>query len=54
VGPTQLTIHWVPGAVSPVVTQPGREAHYSPSSTAKVKNGGAILLRPHTPSVRIV
>jgi hypothetical protein len=30
-GPTQPPIQWVPGALSPEVTRPGREAGHSPS-----------------------
>jgi hypothetical protein len=36
-GPTQLPIHWVPGALSPGVKRPGREADQSPLSSAEVK-----------------
>jgi hypothetical protein len=32
----------IPGALSPVVKQPGREAVHSPPPTAEVKNGGAM------------
>jgi hypothetical protein len=32
------------------VKQPGYEADHSPPSSAEVKNGGAILSLPHTPS----
>jgi hypothetical protein len=32
----------VPGALSPGVKRPGREADYSPPSSAEVKNGGAV------------
>jgi hypothetical protein len=39
-GPTQLPIKWVPGALSPRVKRPGREADRS--SSADVKNGGTI------------
>jgi hypothetical protein len=35
--PTQPPIQWVPGALSPVVRRPGREAHHSPPSNAEVK-----------------
>jgi hypothetical protein len=45
-GLTQLSIQWVPGAISPRVKRPGHEA----PSGAKVKNGGAIPLLPHTSS----
>jgi len=37
-GSTQLTIQWVPGALSLGVKRPGREADHSPPSSAEVKN----------------
>jgi hypothetical protein len=48
-GPTQPPIQWVPGALSEV-KRPEREADRSPSSSAEVKNGGAIPPLPHTSS----
>jgi hypothetical protein len=37
-GPTQPPLHWVPGALSPGVKQPGHEAdHLSPAHSAEVK-----------------
>jgi hypothetical protein len=45
-GPTQLSIQWVPGALSLVVKRPGLEADHSHPSSAEIKNGGAI---PHAP-----
>jgi hypothetical protein len=36
-GPTQLPIQWVLGALSPGVKRPGREADQSPSPIAKIK-----------------
>jgi hypothetical protein len=36
-GPTQPPIQWVPGALSLGVKRPGREADYSPPSSAEVK-----------------
>jgi hypothetical protein len=36
--PTQPPIQWVPGALSPRVKRPGREADQSPPSSAKFKN----------------
>jgi hypothetical protein len=36
-GPTQPPIQWVPGALSPGVKQPGREADHSPPTSAKIK-----------------
>jgi hypothetical protein len=37
-GPTQLPMQWVPGALSLGVKRPGREADHSPPSSAEVKN----------------
>jgi hypothetical protein len=37
VGPTQTSIQWVPGALSPWVKQPGREPDHSPPGSAEVK-----------------
>jgi hypothetical protein len=51
-GPTQPPIKWIPGAPSPGVKRPGREADHSPPSSAKVKNGEAILPLLHTTSWR--
>jgi hypothetical protein len=50
--PTQLVIQWVPGAVSPGVQRPGREAGCSFSSSAVVKNAGGIPSPHHTSSWR--
>jgi hypothetical protein len=36
-GPTQLLIQWVPGAVSLGVKRPDREADHSPPSSAEIK-----------------
>jgi hypothetical protein len=36
-GPTQPPIQWVPGHLSPGVKGPGREADYSPPTSAEVK-----------------
>jgi hypothetical protein len=35
--PTQPPIHCVPGALSPGIKRPGREADHSPPTTAEVK-----------------
>jgi len=40
------------GAFSPGVNRPGREAHYSPPSTAGVKNAGNYISTSHTSSLR--
>jgi hypothetical protein len=37
-GPTQPHIQLVPGALSPGVKRPGREADHSPPTSAEVKN----------------
>jgi hypothetical protein len=37
-GPTQLPIRWVPGALSLEVKRPGSEADHSPPFSAEVKN----------------
>jgi hypothetical protein len=49
-GPTQHPILWAPGALSPEVKRPGREADHSPQSSAEVKNGGAIPPLPNMSS----
>jgi hypothetical protein len=49
-GPTQPPIQWVPGAISPGVKRPGREADHSFTSGAEIKNDGAIPPLPHTSS----
>jgi hypothetical protein len=46
-GPTLPPIQWVAGALSPKIKRLGREADYSPSSSAEVKNGGAIPPLPY-------
>jgi len=38
VGPTQLPIQWVRGALSLRVKWPGRETNHSPTTSAEVKN----------------
>jgi hypothetical protein len=45
-GPTQPPIQWLPGPPSPGVKRQRLEADHSPSSSAEVKNGGAIPLLP--------
>jgi hypothetical protein len=49
-GSTQPSIQWVPGALSPGVRRPGREADHPPPSSAKIKNGEAITPLPQTSS----
>jgi hypothetical protein len=46
-GPTQPPIQWVPGALSPNIKRPGREADHSPPSSVDVKNGEAIFPLSH-------
>jgi hypothetical protein len=50
--PTQPPIQWVPGALSPGVKQPWREADHSPLFSVEVKNGGGIPPLFHTSSWR--
>jgi hypothetical protein len=50
-GPTQSPIQWVPGALSLGVKQLGREADYSPPSSAKIKDFVELYLNsPSMPS----
>jgi len=50
-GPAQPPIQWVPGALSLGVKRPGREADYSPLSSAEVKEFVVLYLHsPDTPS----
>jgi hypothetical protein len=46
-GPTQLPIQWVPGALPLGVKRPGREADHSPPSSAEVKE--CVELYLHSP-----
>jgi hypothetical protein len=41
-GPTQTSLYCVPGPLSFDIKQPGLEADLTSSSSAEVKNGGAI------------
>jgi hypothetical protein len=45
-GPTQPSIQWVPGALSPGVNRPGREADHSPHIVPRSRMRGAILPYP--------
>jgi len=45
-GPTLPPIHWVPGALSPAVKRPGREADHSPPSSAEVKDAWSYIPIP--------
>jgi hypothetical protein len=47
---TQPPTHWVPGALYPEVKQQRREADRSPTTSAELKNDGAIPTLPHTSS----
>jgi hypothetical protein len=50
-GPTQLPIQWVPGALSLGIKRPGREADQSaPPSSAEVKNAWSYN---STPTIRL-
>jgi hypothetical protein len=51
-GPTQPSIQWVLGALSPKVKPPHCEADHSPPSSAEVKKCGAIPPLSHTSSWR--
>jgi hypothetical protein len=44
--PIQSPIQWVPGALSPEVKWPGREAEHSPFSSVEVKKCVALYLHP--------
>jgi hypothetical protein len=50
--PTRPLVEWVAGALSPrgEGKAAGREADYSPPSSAKVKKGGAVPPLPHMTS----
>jgi len=45
----QTTIHWVLGALTPWVKQPGHEADHSPSSSAEVN----VWSNTSTPPIRL-
>jgi hypothetical protein len=47
-GPTQPQMQWVPGALSPGVKRPGREADHSPPSSTEVKNAWGYTSTPPT------
>jgi hypothetical protein len=52
-GPTELPIQWIPGALSLGVKRPGREADHSPPSSAEVKEWVELYLHSfNTPSWR--
>jgi hypothetical protein len=42
-GSTQPPIQWEPGALSFGIKRPGREANYSPPSSAEVKNAWSYI-----------
>jgi hypothetical protein len=48
--PTQPPIQCIPGDFPPGIKRPGREADHSPSSSAQIKNGGAIPPLTHLSS----
>jgi hypothetical protein len=43
-------MQWIPGALSPEVKRPGREADHAPPHSGEVKNCGAIPPLPHISS----
>ena len=45
--PTQPSVQWVPGPLSPDIDWPGHEAHYSPLSSFRVIGGCAVTLICH-------
>jgi hypothetical protein len=49
-GPTHFFLQDLPGILSSGMKRQGGEADHSPLSSAKVKDGGAISLLPHTSS----
>jgi hypothetical protein len=52
--PTETPAQWAPGGLSPVVKRPEYDAHYSPTSSDKVKkNGGDIPPLPLPSSWRV-
>jgi hypothetical protein len=51
-GPTHPPIHWVPGALSPGLKRPEREADHSLPSSAEFKNSAAITPLPQKSSWR--
>jgi hypothetical protein len=53
-GSTQPPVQWVPGAFSPGVKRPGREAEHSPPTSAEVKKMWIYTSTPHTVSWRSV
>jgi hypothetical protein len=44
--PTQTPIHWIRGAVSLGIKQPGRKSDHSPPSSVKVKNAWSYTATP--------
>jgi hypothetical protein len=46
-GPTQSPIQWVPGALSPGVKRPGREADHSPPTSVGVKKNDDLYIHSH-------
>jgi hypothetical protein len=44
--PTQPSVQWAPGALSPVVKRPGRKADHSPPSSAEIKNAWSYISTP--------
>jgi hypothetical protein len=51
-GPTELPIKWVPGALSQGVKRQGREAYHSPQTSTEVDKMRIYISTPLTPSWR--
>jgi hypothetical protein len=51
-GSTQPPIQWAPGAVSPGLKRPGREADHSPPTSARSRKYGSVPPLPQMPSWR--
>jgi hypothetical protein len=49
-GLNQLPTKWIPGALSPEIKRPGREADHSSPNTVEVKKTWIYTSTPHIPS----
>jgi hypothetical protein len=45
--PTKTHVHWIPGALLPLVKRQGRETNHSPQTTAEVKKNVDLYI--HSP-----
>jgi hypothetical protein len=52
--PTQFPLQWVPGALSPGVRRPGREANHSPPTSAEIKETSIYTPTPPYSSMTLV